>query len=387
MKVRSVSPTALLTASMCTSRWYAENVIGGRGFSTPAADLGTACHSALEWYVKTAVIEGKQPQTEKTLLEFFQMFYLKVFKDHDFELPQYEAGVQMMRTWHKRNRSWDKFEVVSLEQKRSVTVDTPAGSIPCNFIIDRLDRLDEKTMRVVDYKTWRNKLYPEDVKRTIQGRVYALAVKVMYPEVERVLVTYDQLRYNEVGVFFELKDLEEAWRWLNKRVRYLLDLEEADIKETVNPQCGFCVKKNNCGAFRKHIEAGGILGKTDAQLLERLADLKNASAMITSAMTEIEEAITQRAEDDEDGELYHTRMDGTELEAKIAPRYGSFVVEEEVLALVGQEVYLRHATIGTAGHKRMLDDPELTPEQVIALKSLKKRSAKEPALNFKEKKG
>lgn len=364
-----------------------ENVVGGRGFSTPAADLGTVCHSALEFYVKTAVMTETHPQTEETLLDYYQMFYLKIFKDHDFELPQYADGVQMMRTWFKRNKNWDEFEVVSLEHKRTFMLHTPVGQVPCNFIIDRLDRIDDETMRVVDYKSWQNKLYPDDVKRTVQARIYAVAVKVLYPEIKRVHVVYDQLRHTEVGAYFMSRDLEESWIWLQKRVRYLQELEEDDIKETVNPQCGFCVKKNNCGAFRKHTTAGGILGLTEAQLLERAVDLKNSASLIASALSEIETLVQGRAEADEDGELSHTREDGSEINARLKPRYASFVVEDGVRALVGEELYLKYARIGTAGHKNMLDDDELTPEQVVALKELRRRSAKEPALEVKEKKG
>lgn len=387
MKFRSVSPTALGVARACTSRWYVENVIGGRGFQSTAADLGTVCHSALEYYVKTAVVDGTQPRELKTLLDFFQLFYLKIFKDHDFERREYHEGVKMMRDWFKRNQNWDEFEVVSLEQKKTVTVTTSAGEVPCNFIIDRLDRIDGDTMRVTDYKSWQNKLYPEDVKRTAQAKIYAVATKILYPEVKRVHVVYDQLRYNEVGVYFNEADLKDAWKWLTKQVRYLLDLTSDDIKETINPECGFCVKKNNCGAFRKHKEAGGIHSLTNAQLLERSTEMANAQKMIASAQEEIDKLIRARVEGDEDNELNHVRKDGIEIEARISPRYASFVLEDEVQGLVGAKLYLKYARLGTAGHKQLLDDPELTTEQVVALKELRKRSAKDPVLQVKEKKG
>lgn len=387
MKFRSVSPTALLTAGLCTSRWYAENVIGGRGFSSSAADLGTVCHSALEWFVKTAVINGSHPHTEQTLLDFYQMYYLKIFKDHEFELPQYQDGVAMMRTWFKRNKAPWEFEVVSLESKRTVQVSTSAGEVPCNFIIDRLDRIDETTMRVVDYKSWQKKLYPEDVKRTTQARIYAVATKILYPDIKRVHVVYDQLRYTEVGVYFNERDLAECWRWLQGRVKYLLALEDEDIKETINPECGFCVKKNNCGSFRKHKEAGGIHGLTDEEILVRAVELKSASSMIASALTEIEQLLQARVDADEDSELYHTTEDGAELEARMKPHYTSFVIEEDVRALVGDSVYFEYARIGTAGHKKMLNDERLSPEQVVSLKELRKRTAKQMSLDFKEKKG
>lgn len=387
MKFRSVSPTALAVARACTSRWYVENVIGGRGFQSTAADLGTVCHSALEYYVKMAVLDETQPKTVQTLLDFFQMFYLKIFKDHDFERREYLDGVKMMKDWFKRNQDWDSFEVVSLEQKKSVTVTTPVGEVPCNFIIDRLDRVDDETMRVIDYKSWQNKLYPEDVRNTAQAKIYAVATKILYPEVKRVHVVYDQLRYNEVGVYFNEADLRDAWKWLVKQVRYLLALEPEDIKESINPECGFCVKKNNCGAFRKHKEAGGIHGLTNAQLLERAVEMTNTKKMIDSALADIDVLMRARVEDDEDNELNHVRKDGIEIEAKISPRFSSFVLEDDVRELVGERLYLKYAKLGTAGHKQLLDDPELAPEQVVALKELRKRSAKDPVLQIKEKKG
>lgn len=386
MKFKSVSPTALAVAGNCTSRWYSENVIGGRGFQTSAADLGTVCHSALENYVKFVVINKTHEATLKTLTDFFQLFYIKLFKDMDLERPEYEQGITMMKTWFKRNQSWDEFEVMSLEQKRQVTVPTSVGPVPCNFIIDRLDRVDDATMRVIDYKSWRQKLYPEDVKRTVQAKIYAVATKILYPEITRVHVVYDQLRYTEVGVYFTEKDLKDAWGFLCRQVQGLVDLEESDIRETINPECGFCVKKNNCGAFRKHLSADGISGMTTAELLERGAEILNAQKMLTSAYEELEKLLTARLSNDEDMEMEHTTGEGVVIQGSISPRYSSWVKQEDVLELVGAEIYLRYAGLSTSGHTKMLTDDDLTPEQVKALAGLKYRSNKGDALKIKNKK-
>lgn len=386
MKPRSVSPTALAVAKACTSRWYSENVLGGRGFQNPAADLGTACHSALEYYVKFAVMKKAQPATLETLLEFFQMFYLKVFKDSDFVKPQYDEGVQMMKDWFKRNQSWDNFKVISAEQKKTFMVPTSAGEIPCNFIIDRLDSIDDETMRVVDYKSWRSRLYPEDVKNTVQARIYAVAVKIMYPKIKQVIVVYDQLRYTDVGVYFTERDLREAWTFLQREVQLLVELTEADIRETINPECGFCVKKNNCGAFRKHTAAGGIHSLTPQQVLERAAEILDAKKMLDSAYEEIQTLLTSQVGNDEDMELSHTAKNGLQIEARIGNSYSSWVKQNEVRELVGDKVYLRYATLSTSGHKKMLGDPDLTADQVVALEKLKYRANKGEKLNVKTKK-
>lgn len=386
MKFRSVSPTALAVAKACTSRWYSENVIGGRGFQTTAADLGTVCHSALEYYVKTAVLAGSLPATEKTLLDFFQMHYLKMFKDHDFELPQYSQGIKMMKDWFKRNQSWEKFEVISLEQKKTIMVPTSIGEIPCNFIIDRLDRVNEKTMRVIDYKSWRKRLYPEDVKRTVQAKLYAVATKILYPEIERVHVVYDQLRYTPVGVYFTKKDLEDAWKFLCREVQKLVDLEESDIRETINPECTFCVKKNNCGAFRKHVTAGGVMSLSMPELLERGAEILNAKKMLDSAYEELEQLLGVKISNDEDQEMEHTTSEGVVIHASMSPTYSSWVKQEETRELVGAKIFLRHATLSTAGHTAMLGDPELTEEQVKELKSLRFKSNKGNKLKINIKK-
>src|SRR6478609_6877074 len=122
------------------ARWTAQYHNRVPGFQNQAANLGTTVHAALEHYVRAVYMEKSEQASLKLLISLFEIYYSINFgADRD---ESYAAGVKMLKDWFARNDLSDR-TVLSVESKEFFDVPTSAGPIKFNFIIDRLDQLEE----------------------------------------------------------------------------------------------------------------------------------------------------------------------------------------------------------------------------------------------------
>jgi hypothetical protein len=80
------------------SRYYAENILRTERVANLAADLGTAVHNALEWYVKAVYIDKVKPASLDALLAIYRMTFMTTFDtmdptSHDW----YDEGAAMLK--------------------------------------------------------------------------------------------------------------------------------------------------------------------------------------------------------------------------------------------------------------------------------------------------
>jgi hypothetical protein len=298
-------------ATKCMSRYSAEYIERNRTASGPPAQLGTAVHNSLEIYVKTVYMDGpndgrKQPEL-KYLLDLFRMQFMVVFDSIDPTGDMYEDGVEMLTRWFERT-DLSEVTVVSVEEKTpfQVNVQDSAGTnhqLPFNYIFDRLDRLDETTYRVVDYKTWRQALAPDDLMGKLQARAYGLACQIQFPHAEKIWVQFDQLRHERIGIVLTKADNANTWRYIKRWAKTILDTKPEDAAETINPDCKWCIRKATCKALAKNHAAGGIAGLGIPELIDRRGMIDSQMAGLQWAATELDEALKKAAEADDLTEL------------------------------------------------------------------------------------
>lgn len=311
MQPTSLSATALDVATKCMARYAAENIERNRTASGPPAQLGTAVHNSLEIYVKSVYMDGpqdgrKQPEL-KYLLDLFRMQYMVVFDSIDPEGDMYADGVDMLTRWFERTDLSD-VTVVSVEEKTpfQVRVQDSLGndhSIPFNYIFDRLDQLDETTFRVVDYKTWRQAISPEDLMAKIQARAYGLACQIQYPHAEKIWVQFDQLRHERVGIVLSKADNANTWRYIKRWAKTILDTKPEEAAETINADCKWCIRKTTCNALKKNVAAGGVAGLNVPAMIDLRGRLADQMAGLEWAAKELDEALKVAAEHDDLTEL------------------------------------------------------------------------------------
>jgi hypothetical protein len=100
---KSFSASALQVAQTCMARYKAENVDRAARPANAAADLGTAVHAALEWYVKAVYIDKTKPASLQALLMLYRMQFMVIFDTVDPEAHDwYAEGADMLKVWFAR---------------------------------------------------------------------------------------------------------------------------------------------------------------------------------------------------------------------------------------------------------------------------------------------
>lgn len=367
----TLSASSLQVAELCLARFNAEYGQFGKTFQGNAASLGSSIHGAFEAYVKACYIEKKLEPTLANLLLYYQMSYMKTFGTADMEGPEYEDGLDLIKRWHKRT----VFEhpVIEVEVKKNFEVPFPNGDkIKLNYIFDRLDQPGPTKFKVVDYKSQRLGLSPQDLDAKIQARIYGLAVQIEYPEAEEIWVEFDLLRHDTIGMRFTKDDNIATWKWLKRAAQRIYEFEfdpaEPRKSETLNPDCKWCVRKVTCDSVNKNAAAGGIFTLADvADAVDRRANLKYQMDAAKQAMDEIDKIIMAEAQQ---LDVLEFQSGTNQLNIGVSSRRS--VDADMVENVVGPTLFAKYGSKGITMKDvdGLMKSSELTEEQKKELKNL-----------------
>lgn len=295
MNLRSSSASALSKWIKCQRGWAAKYDNGAER-STPeisgsAGKLGTACHNALEDLVSDG--EHVSDGALDYLLECYEHHYHLLFTDRS----RYREGKEMLEKW-LRVQDWDDFEVIETEVRHEAMIPTSIGDIPFVYIFDRLDRREDGSIRVVDYKSWIKPIQPDQIKDSIQFRMYAAMAHRMFPDAPRIWVVADQLRYDAVGATFSPKECQEIYDELVDLLEEIIETEEPT--ETLNEDCRYCVRKHECETLWLHSRFNGPLSLEDPEeLAVQRFQTDSAIKALRGILTEIDDALIAHAEEEQ----------------------------------------------------------------------------------------
>jgi RecB family exonuclease len=385
MRPKTISASALLVYSGCPSRFYEEYVNRARDSSNSAADLGTVLHAVLEEWVKR---EHHHPtaQTKFTTMQaLYVTEYFKLFSDTE----RYEEGLEILENWYNRQDFWER-TVVSTESKEKFMLpvtypDGTTGELQFTYIMDRLDMRDDGIPEVVDYKSIRAAVQPEDLKHKIQPRAYAVAAQLKYPDAEFVWVGYDLLRYQYVSVRFSKDENRTTYMHLREVAQRIIDDEpkgtEGEIwpAETINEDCRYCIRKAVCKTLHTHTAAGGLAGVNLSNEPEKIGEVVDARSQAKWQMDalkllveEYDNMVTDYMQDEDIREL-----EGNESLVVIKGRSTRKADDAMIKRIVGPEVWADYSTAGIKSIDSMVKtDQRLTDEQ---RSEIKKYIKKQPA--------
>lgn len=357
----------------CMARWKAEYFDRGAGFGGNAANVGTSVHYALEHFVRDTVMEKTMPWDDIKHLEVLYMKgFMETFGHGDFRSAEFKDGWDLCKKWHKRTSFEDVFKVVSVEQKLPfdvpVIINGEKSKLQMNYIMDRMDQIDEAAteIRVVDYKTVRVPIDPEELFEKPQARIYALMAQVKYPNATTIRVMFDLIRHDPVGVIYSREDNIENWEWLKREAQRIVDTPEANPPETLNADCRYCIRKSECGTLKRNVNVGGILGKSLEELARIKLDteykLKGLEALVSECDTALLREAAQRNE-------LEFSLGGVDVDVK-ASRRRKILNPTRVAEILGPNLMAQNGSIGVTALDGILKSDALTDEEKKEVTSL-----------------
>ncbi len=362
---RSLSASSVQGFEACPARWVAEWAKKAPQPSSSAADLGTACHGALEQYVKQD-LHLKHEDNYPALVALFDTEYEALFDDQS----RHTEGVKMLHNWHAR-QNWVDRTVLSTEKKDNFPVKANGHEVPFNYIWDRCDLVDgphnergETWVEVIDYKSISRPISPSGLKDKIQARCYGLAAQIQFPQADRVWVTFDLLRYEPVGIVFTREENVATYRYLQRVFRRILEMDADEAPEQLNTECHWCVRKIVCGALGQHADVGGVLAMDDPTAIAKLrANMDSQVRGLRAGIDELDTFLLGYAEKEEVLEF-----DADDLTVAVT--------------VLGPDMIAEYGSFGVTAVDKILKDPRLTDDQKKQLKALIRKEYGEPSIKI-----
>ena len=378
MEPKTLSATAIKCFEQCEAMFKAQYVDRVSEASGAAADLGTAVHDTLEWFVNNTGTLDVNPQD--SLLDYFGHHAVK----YGLDATMVKDGRKMLREWLARWEEAPPHIVLSCEVKESFTVKSSNGhEVQVNYIWDRGDEHQDGSIEVVDYKTWRKFVDAEEMRQLIQVRLYALSAAIKYKDRNppAIWVTYDQMRVGPVSVKFTREDNKATWNYL--KLVYDRILASDGSRETVNEDCRYCVRKATCETLDAAMQAGNIqrLRANPEQAALRLAELraaKNAMDMITS---ELEEFMEELLEEHGVPELTFD----TGVVVKMTLRRSRKPEMERISKLVGPDIMARYGKMNLSDIDELLKGDEIEEDVKVEIqRHIKTTASGKATASFKK---
>lgn len=379
---KTLSASSLLVSEACMERWKVENFWRTPQVSGEPANVGTSVHFALEHFVKGVYLEQTIKWDDvKYLHDMYQLGYIETFSTTNIDTDAYRDGSELVARWYDRNKEGLLNKVISCEVKENFFVKTSAGAIPFNFIWDRADQLDEHTYEVVDYKTVRAPVRPEDLKKKIQPRAYALAAQIKWPDAKRIWVTFDLLRYDAVGAVFTRDENADTYRYIKRAAERIIAIDEEDTEETLNEECKWCIKKTTCETLLKANRAGTVHGLPIEEVARKKLEIDSQIQALKYAQEELDKQLCLEAEHREEFEF---EID--DMEVKIGARPYRKVGNSNAIAnIVGPEIARKYGNFTVTNVDKMLKSGELSDDVAAQVREQITTTWSEPSAKVKAK--
>lgn len=376
---KSLSASSILVSEACMERWKVENFWRTPQASSEPANIGTSVHFALEHFVKAVYLDGTtQWDDVKFLNDMYQIGYIETFGTTNTDTDAFKDGAALVAKWYHRNRAGLPHKVISCEVKENFPIKTSAGIIPFNFIWDRADQIEDDVYEVVDYKTLRAPVKPEDLKAKIQPRAYALAAQIKWPDAKRIWVTFDMLRYDPIGVVFTREENADTYRYLKRAAERIIATDEDSTAETLNPECKWCIKKVSCETLAKANAAGTVHGMPVETIAQRKLEIDSQILALKYAQEELDKQLCLEAENRD--EFDFTLGD---LQVSIVASRRRKVNSNAVARIVGEGLVAKYGNFTMTNVDKMLKSGELTEDQVRQVQAQITDSWTEPTAKVK----
>lgn len=192
----------------------------------------------------------------------------------------YQEGVDILTDWCKSYGFVNWSRVLDVEREFAMRL----GTFEVIGYIDRIDKVNDTTVGVVDYKTNRRLFTRDDLDNSLQLTIYALAVKEIYPWAKTVRLKFDMLRHG-VSQYTDRdeRQLEAAKRYIVNIAKRISDLKsdpDSVWPATINTNCNWCDHRKNCTAYAEALTGEQIFRASDESYEEICKERETLGAQI-----------------------------------------------------------------------------------------------------------
>jgi len=363
-----LSASRLKRFAQCPKSFELHYVKGEPSAFNPATTFGSVLHAALERVYRLIVelkLIGRFP--EEQLIAFFEEEWKKASL---FDFASFQEGVKILRDYACEHALVDYTTVLGIEQEFRIEVE----GFEVRGFIDRVDRIDDETVLITDYKSNRAIFTRDEVDQDLQLSIYAMAARVLWPWAKKVRLSFYLLRHGfRMETARSDEDLAAARRYVAMLGRASEQASEYEAR--LNENCNWCDHRMQCPVYHR-----ALLGKVenlcqDEKDLEAVAREREEVAKLAKALYARKEALERilKKQIENVGELKLGGMVyGLSKTTQVSyPADSTLLVLNEVLGASMEDLARQLLVVDKAAVERLLKDAakDLLPADVKMLKA------------------
>ena len=297
------SYSALETFKTCPLKYKYQEIDRIKTPKNVEAVFGSAVHSALKFMFQKSPLYPSLDQTLDAFRDSWDARKATVeFARLEDEQAYVKLGMSLLDRFYKQNPPWN-FNAVELETRFETEIEdkrTSEKHILTGFI-DRIDKTDQDTYEIIDYKTSKKMPSQKDLDENLQLSVYHLGLAKKWPHIDpsKVKLSLYFLKHREkISTSRNIKQLEDTKNLILKTVREIekRKKEGEDFPPTPTVLCDWCGYRKICPMWRhmyaKEYECDKI--KNEDELEAAIGEyfrIKDESSQKTKRLNELKNII------------------------------------------------------------------------------------------------
>lgn len=253
-----ISYSAIDTYKTCPLKYKFQEIDKIKVPKSKEAVFGTILHNSIKF------LFSRDPlyPTLDEVLNFFQNSWANykgkiVWADERDEKIYREEGIKILKKFYAGHQPWN-FNVLDLESRFELPLADPktGNTHILAGIIDRIDKPDDKTYEIIDYKTGRRLPTQEKVDRNLQLSIYHLGLINNWPDAKQknIRLTFHFLKHGEkISTQKSADDLEKTKVSLLETIGEIQErASSGDFPPMPTALCDWCGYKPICPVW-KHL--------------------------------------------------------------------------------------------------------------------------------------
>ena len=254
-----ISYSAIDTYKTCPLKYKYSEIDRIKVPKSKEAVFGTALHNALRFMFSRDPLYPTLDEVINFYASEWQRIRGKaVWSDERAEKLFNDHGLKILAKFYKQNQPWN-FNVLDLESRFEFPLpDSKNGEThTISGIIDRIDKTDDESYEIVDYKTGKRLPSQESLDKNLQLSIYHLGLLNRWPNIsgKKIRLTLHYLAHGEkISTERSQADLQQTKEKILETIREIEARRAArnDFEPTPSPLCDWCGYKPMCPVW-KHL--------------------------------------------------------------------------------------------------------------------------------------
>ncbi len=290
-----ISYSGLDSFSICPAKYKFQYIDRIKTPKIKEAVFGTLIHECLKVFHEPSL---PLPLSEDELLKYFtEKWNADIYKDKQEESFAFYQGVDILKKYYLQNQN-QKFNIINLEASFQIPISDNKEFHQITGRIDRIDKLDDGTFEVIDYKTTKKMPAQSDVDNNFQLLIYYLGIVNRWPSLEKedrpVKLSLYYLRHGEkLSVIRKKEVIKETQQ---KILDLINQINKSKFEPRVNPLCDWCQYQQYCPLYKHKFiseESPALDDKEIKEVIKEYFTIKEKQSIDNKRINELKQIINK----------------------------------------------------------------------------------------------